>query len=217
MLKFIVCGFILGILLRMLSNKLNNLADYTEKAIRKKSEENEKNRKIEEEKRIKVKWVNDLRNGKKVEIGFQTIQCKNDIFIIGEESFSVKEIQKLDFTSNIVNVKKHAQYCEPDSEYRDNLYKSNLYEVSMTYKEYLNKMEEERKYPKYSHDNILVHYEFTEEYYVLITLDSGKKKQYVLDYSTDPFGKTSENCSYMVLELGKYINELKVKASTIYL
>ena len=87
----------------------------------------------------------------------------------------------------------------------------------MTYKQYLEEVEQERKYPKVSRKNILVHYEFTEEYYILITLDSGKKKQYVLDYSTDPFGKTSENCSYMVLELGKYINELKVKASIIYL
>ena len=217
MLKFIVCVFILVILLRILSNKLNNLADYIEKAIRKKSEENEKNRKIEEEKRIKVKWVNDLRSGKKVEIGFQTIQCKNDIFIIGEESFSVNEIQKLDFTSCIVNVKKHTQYCEADSEYRDNLYRHSTGEVSMTYKQYLEEVERERKYPKASRKNILVHYEFTEEYYILIILNSGKKKQYVLDYSTDPFGKKSENCSSMVLELGKYINELKVKASTIYL
>lgn len=217
MLKFIICGFILGILLRMLSNALNNLSNDMEKAVRKKSEENEKNRKIEEEKRIKVKWVNDLRSEKKVEIGFQTIQCKNDIFIIGEESFSIKEIQRLDFTSDMVNVTKRTQYCEVDSEYRDNLYRHSTDEVSMTYKQYLEKVEQERKYPKASRKNILVHYEFTEEYYILITLDSGKKKQYVLGYSTDPFGKTSENCSYMVLELGKYINELKVKASTIYL
>lgn len=217
MLKFIICGFILGILLRMLSNALNNLSNDMEKAVRKKLKENKKNRKIEEEKRIKAKWVNDLRSEKKVEIGFQTIQCKNDIFIIGEESFSVKEIQRLDFTSGIVNVKKHTQYCEFDSEYRDKLYRHSIDEVSMTYKQYLEEVEQERKYPKASYENILVHYEFTEEYYILITLDSGKKKQYVLDYSTDPFGKTSENCSYMVLELGKYINELKVKASTIYL
>lgn len=217
MVKFIICGVILGILLKILSNKLNNLADYIEKAIRKKLEENEKNRKIEEEKRIKEKWLNDLRSGKKVNIGMQTIQCKNDIFIIGEENFSVKEIQRLDFTSGIVNVKKHTEYCEVDSEYRDNLYRDSIDEVSMTYKQYLEEVEQERKYPKVSRKNILVHYEFTEEYYILITLNSGKKKQYVLDYSTDPFGKTSKNCSYMVLELGKYINELKVRASTIYL
>ena len=36
MLKFIVCVFILVILLRILSNKLNNIDDYIEKAIRKK-------------------------------------------------------------------------------------------------------------------------------------------------------------------------------------
>ena len=131
--------------------------------------------------------------------------------------FSVKEIQKIDFTSRMADVKKSTQYCEVDSEYRDNLYRHNTDEVSMTYKQYLEEVEQERKYPKASRKNILVHYEFTEEYYILITLYSGKRKQYSLSYSTDPFGKTSENCSYMVLELGKYINELKVKASTIYL
>ena len=165
MLKFIICGFILGILLRMLSNALNNLSNDMEKAVRKKLKENEKNRKIEEEKRIKAKWVNDLRSEKKVEIGFQTIQCKNDIFIIGEESFSIKEIQRLDFTSGMVNVTKHTQYCEVDSEYRDNLYRHSTDEVSMTYKQYLEEVEQERKYPKTSRKNILVHYEFTEEYY----------------------------------------------------
>lgn len=216
MLKFIICGFILGILLRMLSKALNNLSNDMEKAIRKKSKENEENRKIEEERRIKVKWVNDLRNGKTVEIGFQTIQCKNDIFIIGKESFSVKEIIKVDFTSDMVNVKKSTQYCEVDSEYKNNLRIDNIEEVSMTYKQYLEREEQEIKYPKASRENILVHYEFTSEYYILITLYNGERKKYLLDYSTDPF-KTSENCSYMVLELGKYINELKVKASTIYL
>ena len=154
MLKFIICGFILGILLRMLSNALNNLSNDMEKAVRKKLKENEKNRKIEEEKRIKAKWVNDLRSEKKVEIGFQTIQCKNDIFIIGEESFSVKEIQRLDFTSGIVNVKKHTQYCEFDSEYRDNLYRHSIDEVSMTYKQYLEEVEQERKYPKASRKDV---------------------------------------------------------------
>lgn len=215
MLKFIICGFILGILLRMLTNALNNLSNDMEKAIRKKSEENEENRKIKEEKRIKEKWINDLRNGKTVNIGIQTMQCKNDMFIIGEKKFSVKEIQKLNFTYDIVNVKKYSQYY-----YTDYNEVSTQYEGSMTYKEFLNKMDEDRRYPKYSSQNTVVYYEFTNKYYILITLDSGKKEQCTLGYSEDRFGKTLQDYSvqeYMVLELGKYINELKVKASTIYL
>lgn len=65
-----------------------------------------------------------------------------------------------------------------------------------------------------------VYYEFTNEYYILITLDSGKKEKYLLGYSEDRFGKTLNDYSiqeYMVLELGKYINELKARTSTIYL
>ena len=220
MLKFILCGFILGILLRMLSNVLNNLSNDMEKAIRKKSEENKYNRKIEEEKRVKEKWINDLRNGKTVNIGTLSIQCKNDIFIIGGESFSVKEIQRIDFTFDIVGVKEHKQYCEYDSEYQDNLYKNDLYEVSMTYKEFLNKMEENRRYPKYSNKNTLIYYEFTNACYILITLVSGKKEKYLLGCSDDRFGKTLEDYSvqeYMVSELGRYLDELKARASTIYL
>ena len=220
MVKFIICGIILGILLKMLSNVLNNLNHNIRVATIKASEANKYNRKIKEEKRIKEKWINDLRNGKIVNIGIQTIQCKNDIFVIGEKKFSVKEIQKLDFAYDIVNVKKHTQYCEPDSEYRDNLYRRNIEEVSMTYKEYLKKMEEERKYPKYSRENILVYYEFTNKYYILITFDSGKEEMYTLGYSEDRLGKTLQDYSiqeYMVLELRKYINELKITASTTYL
>lgn len=151
MVKFIICGIILGILLRLLSNALNNLNHNIRIATIKASEENKHNRKIKEEKRIKEKWINDLRNGKTVDIGIQTMQCKNDIFIIGEKKFSIKEIQRLDFTYDIVNVKEHTQFYNSYDNYFE-----HFSEVSMTYKEFLNKMNEDRRYsePKYSDRSI---------------------------------------------------------------
>ena len=205
MLKYILCGIILVILYKMLLNVLNNLSYNIKKATREASEKNKYNKKIAEEKRIKEKWINDLRSGKTVNIGTLTMQCKNNIFIIGEKKFSVKEIQRVDFTYDIVGVKKHKKIYDTDYHY----------EISMTYNEFLNKTKE---YPE--PQDVFIYYEFTNAYYILIILNNGKEEQYLLGSSNDQFGKTLEDYSvqkYMVLELGKYINELKVKASTIYL
>lgn len=151
MVKFIIYGIILAILLRMLSNALNDLNRDIRIATMKASEKNKYNRKIKEEKHIKEKWINDLRNGKTVDIGIQTMQCKNDVFIMGQKKFSVEEIQRLDFACDIVNVKEHTQFYNS----YDNYFEHSS-EVSMTYKDFLNKMNEDRRYsePKYSDRSI---------------------------------------------------------------
>lgn len=42
------------------------------------------------------KWINNLKNGKKVNFGSAIIQCKNNILKINNKSFRIDEIQKIE-------------------------------------------------------------------------------------------------------------------------
>lgn len=77
---------------RILSSVFKDMVYNVKTVIRRKSRKMEEKHIIEEEKRVKEKWINDLNKGKQVTMGNSIIQCKSDVFIIDGYVFPIKEI-----------------------------------------------------------------------------------------------------------------------------
>ena len=152
---------------------------------------------INEEKRIKEKWINDLQNGKQVTLGEAIIQCKNDAFLIDDESFPIKEIQKLDITCEICYVLEHTIipyynsgsnnvispiYFEEYGTIYTKMPNSNFGKITNTEKltmdEYHEKIKKMFKYNEYGDQDYFKSHrcEYEKEYYLVITLYDDTQK-----------------------------------------
>lgn len=219
MIKLIFCGIILVILFKILLNVLNNLTNNIEKAI----EENKYNRKIEEEKHIKEKWTNDLRNGKTVNIGIQTIQCKNRTIIINRKRFNVNDIQKVELKYEILNVWKSVlntympihtgQACFPNAQIEIKDYRMTLeqYHKDVALQQEVIKDYKDGKNSSYYPNGRQYQYKFDKNYYLSIQFKDGNHKLFKIAFcpKCDKEILNAPKEESLILELEKYIDNVK--------
>lgn len=170
----------------------------------------------------KEKWINNLKNGKQVNIGDATIQCKNNILTINGKSFFINEIQKLEITYKILSVKKtiidtHQSVWRSNIGYNPQIivkdkimtveeYKKDIDLANATAKE--NKERPNRYYNSARYNE---QYKFDKEYYILVRLYNGSNEIYPIAFCTacDKEVLNAPNEENLVLELNNYIDSLK--------
>lgn len=174
----------------------------------------------EEEKRIKDKWINDLKNGKRVNIGDSTIKCKNQTLIINRRSFNIKEIQKLKLTYKILGVwKTTTDTRKPISMYRYNIPNLKYITLEQYYADIYMQTALDRDYRDgktryYRPNRYLYHYKFDKEYYISILLYNGCNEYFSIAFCPECDTKILNlpEEEGLILELENYINSLKNKA-----
>lgn len=173
----------------------------------------------------KEKWIDNLRNGKRVPIGDVTLQCKNQSLIINEKIFSINEIKNLELKYKVLNVKKTT------IDNSANLWCSNrgydpqiiMKDKTMTIEEYKKDIELTNAAAKESEERYNIYYypwrykyqyKFDKEYYISITLYNGHNELCPIAFCTncDKEILNAPNEESLVLELNNYINSLKIKA-----
>lgn len=155
----------------------------------------------EEEKRIKDKWINDLKNGKRVNIGDSTIKFKNQVLIINGISFAINEIHKLELTHKVLNVSKDYINILGDIVMRD---------FKITVEQYKNEIALEKPY------GIVrcgYKYKFNKQYYISIIFYNGNNKLFPIAYcaNCNTEGLNAPYEESLILELNNYINSLKIQ------
>lgn len=197
----IIVIFLLRLIVVILKNIIYNI----------KSEKNSLQKAEEQITKNENKWINNLKNGKKVNFGNAIIQCKNNILKINEKSFSIYEIKKIELTSKTINV------CEYENMpwSHDPINQKRLHRmISLNqYYDIRKSVAENYLDGNYPSSGIVYTYEFHNKYYLLITLNSGNQEYCFIGENMDGFEKLPIDYieRKMVLDLENYINDLKFK------
>ena len=177
----------------------------------------QKETKMGEEKYIEEKWLIDLITGNEINIGETKIQCKNDALILNERSFFIKEIQKIEFTSKIVEAFRTTM--KPDFYHDENYSEFEGWTPSTTIENYMpetkkitvdeyeKKMESikfEIEFSGTANDKDI--YDLKEEYYISIILNNGVQKDFLIGKG---FTKL-ENYSKEIRLLKEMVNQVKI-------
>lgn len=205
-IPYIICGIFAFFIMLPVTTKRKRIS-YNQ--LKKQNILNEK-----EEKRIKDKWINDLKNGKRVNIGDTTIKCKNQTLIINKRSFNIKEIQKLKLTYKILGVWKTTIEISDRPVPITIPIKSKQKYITLEqyYAEQTNLYRDYRNGKTTYYD--LYDYKFDKEYYISILLYNGCNEYFSIAFCPECDTKILNlpEEEGLILELENYINSLKNKA-----